>query len=124
MREVVVVDFKGRITIPKYLREEVGIREGDKVIIEIGRDGRSLIIRSVVERGSLIMISVEKREDIDTLFEEFKRFLPEKNIIDLRCVRDVDNKYSCKIIAEIDLRDEKMKKIIEELSQIYHIEKL
>lgn len=46
MVEEAVIDKKGRLVIPAHLREELGLREGDKVKITLKR-GEILISRPV-----------------------------------------------------------------------------
>ncbi|MDK2372763.1 MAG: AbrB/MazE/SpoVT family DNA-binding domain-containing protein [Candidatus Korarchaeota archaeon] len=49
-----VVDSKGRIVLPKNVRKKLGLREGDKVIIILERDG----------------IFIKKLEDPEKVLEE------------------------------------------------------
>ncbi len=49
-----VVDSKGRIVLPKNVRKKLGLREGDKVIIILEKDG----------------IFIKKPEDPEKVLEE------------------------------------------------------
>jgi AbrB family looped-hinge helix DNA binding protein len=42
--EIMMVDSKGRITIPSYMREELGMREGAYAAVRINRDERGIVI--------------------------------------------------------------------------------
>lgn len=124
MREIVSIDLKGRVTIPKYIREEVGIREGDRVVVEIGRDGRSIVIRPLTEEGAVVRIYIEGRERVVGVVEEIERSLPGAEIIDLRCTRGSENRYDCRVTVVVDTRDRSVEKALEELSRVYYIERL
>ena len=42
----VTVTQKGRVTIPKRVRDRLGIKPGDKVNFELAEDGRAFLRRS------------------------------------------------------------------------------
>ena len=50
----VTVDEKGRITIPKEVREKLGVKEGTRVEIEV--------------EGGKIVITVKKRMTVDDIY--------------------------------------------------------
>lgn len=41
------VDYKGRVTIPKDLRDYLEIGEGDEVIFQVSDNGDRLVLRKV-----------------------------------------------------------------------------
>jgi AbrB family looped-hinge helix DNA binding protein len=43
-QEIVRVDSKGRVTIPSYMRAELGMQEGSYTAVRINRDDRSLSV--------------------------------------------------------------------------------
>lgn len=48
-----VITKKGQVTLPKPLREKIGLKEGDQVIFELGEDGVKI---KKIERRSLIKL--------------------------------------------------------------------
>jgi AbrB family looped-hinge helix DNA binding protein len=69
---------KGQVTIPKQLREEFGLEEGDELLWKEGEDG--IVVRKATRsagRGMLVDedVSEEKREEIA---EEMEAELREK----------------------------------------------
>ncbi|MDY7082418.1 MAG: AbrB/MazE/SpoVT family DNA-binding domain-containing protein [Halobacteria archaeon] len=59
---VVEVDDRGRITIPKHVREKLGILSGDE--LELGIEDNELVLRS--EHEGFVTASAEKEEWDDT----------------------------------------------------------
>ncbi|MFP3234546.1 MAG: AbrB/MazE/SpoVT family DNA-binding domain-containing protein [Sulfolobaceae archaeon] len=43
MRQIVTIDKKGRIVIPKEIREKLNFKEGSKVNVNLEKDGRIVI---------------------------------------------------------------------------------
>ena len=56
MGKVVILDgwpvtVKGQVTIPKPVRDHLGLRPGDRVAFEVDADGAVLLRRAVAEAG-------------------------------------------------------------------------
>lgn len=103
-REVVVIDLKGRVTIPKHLREEIGLIEGGKVLLEIDREKRLLVIKPIPVKSEMCSIVFEKISDIEKLINEIinQREKLRLEIIDLRCHKNLENEYFCKILVRVE----------------------
>lgn len=68
------ISSKGQVTIPKEIREELGIKEGDKVIFLL--DGDRAIIKKVNEQKLSNILSKQKKWPIDSL--EYQRRIREE----------------------------------------------
>lgn len=70
--ETTRITRKGQVTIPKTLREEFGLEEGDELRWEVGDDG--IVVRKATQsagRGMLVDddVSETKREEMATELE-------------------------------------------------------
>jgi len=68
------ISSKGQVTIPKKIREELGIKEGDKVIFLL--DGDRAIIKKINEQKLSNILSKQKKWPIDSL--EYQRRIREE----------------------------------------------
>lgn len=68
------ISSKGQFTIPKKIREELGIKEGDKVIFLL--DGDRAIIKKINEQKLSNILSKQKKWPIDSL--EYQRRIREE----------------------------------------------
>ena len=67
------VSEKGQITIPKELRDALGIGAGSEVAFELGGDGTELVVRKVLDgptRGDLLARRLRGRGDVQMTTEE------------------------------------------------------
>ncbi len=103
MKAIVRVDSKGRITIPLYIREEVGIEPESYVEIVTAKDRKEIIIKPVTKSGELIVsmkIVLREPADIVNIVDKLAREGTE--VIEFRC-RKEEGEYVCTItIGVID----------------------
>ncbi|MGC9010094.1 MAG: AbrB/MazE/SpoVT family DNA-binding domain-containing protein [Sulfolobales archaeon] len=123
-REIVSVDLKGRVTIPKYIREEIGLVEGGKVLLEIDKSNRRLVIKPIDIKTRLCSVIGEGVESIEEYLSELAKYREKTDIdiIDLRCYKLLDEKYECRAI--ISLKDQVSCEMFEKLSKILVISPL
>lgn len=57
-----IVDEKGRILIPKELRDKLGISKGEKLILSVA--GSTLLIRKSLDEQEFMQISSQLRKEI------------------------------------------------------------
>ncbi len=102
-REIVSVDLKGRLTIPKYIRDEIGLVEGGKVVVEVDRLNKKLIIKPVDVKTQLCSVVGEKINDIGEFLNELAKYRDKAfiDILDLRCYKVFDGGYECRAIISI-----------------------
>ncbi|MGC9148966.1 MAG: hypothetical protein ACP5GI_05960 [Sulfolobales archaeon] len=117
-KEIVSVDLKGRITIPKYIREEIGLVEGGKALVEIDRLSKRLVIKPIDIKTQLCSVAGERIRDIGDFFNELNKYRDKTSIdiIDLRCYKSLDNNYECRAIVSI--KDQSNCRMLENLSKI------
>ncbi|MEM3830946.1 MAG: hypothetical protein QXS89_01955 [Sulfolobales archaeon] len=120
-REIVKIDLKGRIAIPKHIREEVGLVEGGSALIEIGSDMRSIVIRPLDLKGSLVRIYSEGRRSLEEILKDLREVSPDIELIEIHYIKNGDM-HRCNIL--ISTSRENAEKILEKLSPAYTIEKL
>ncbi|MEZ0289942.1 MAG: hypothetical protein ABWJ42_02485 [Sulfolobales archaeon] len=120
-REITTIDLKGRVTIPKFMREEIGLIEGGKVIVELDIKRRVILIKPLDIRDVLVKIISEK-SSISDVIRDLREFTPDLDLIDLRCRKDLNDYYQCIILATV--KKDKSDKIIEKLSTNYIVERI
>lgn len=67
------VSGKGQITIPKEIRDALGIRPGSEVEIEVGSDGAGFVVRKSTAcptRGERIANRLRGRGDVEMTTDE------------------------------------------------------
>lgn len=67
------VSEKGQITIPKEIREALGIDAGSEVDIEIGSDGAGIVVRKSAAgptRGERLALRLRGRGDVQMSTDE------------------------------------------------------
>lgn len=71
MKAVVRIDPKGRITIPLYIREAIGLEPFSYVEVEVSDNGKSVVIRPISKPGEVL---VDIRASLKTV-EDFTKLL-------------------------------------------------
>lgn len=96
MRAIVKVDPKGRITIPLYIRETVGLEPFSYAEVEVSEDGKSIIIKPVSKSGEVLVDIKVTLNNINDFMQVLKTILAEGVEVRLLKCRSMDNKeYSC-----------------------------
>ena len=73
MRIVLKVRKKGIIILPKKLREEVGIREGDEVVVEVEKDRLVLrVLKPKIVDVDPILVEKLLREEYEIEKEKYE----------------------------------------------------
>lgn len=102
-RLVIKVDGKGRITLPLYIRRELGIEEYSSVELVVDQARRELIVRPITSSGEYLInleVELENPEKISELV----------NLIvdgggELKIIKCVPNPNKCLVsVSVIDLR--------------------
>ena len=64
MKMSTTVDDKGRITIPKEIRDKLEIKKGNKVVISIA--GNTILVRKTLDSEEFSEIATVIRDDLKT----------------------------------------------------------
>ena len=120
LTEKVKVDFKGRITIPLYIREILGLFEGSSVIIEADPDSRTLKITPLEYRGSIYYLEVwlENISSLDKIIPDILSINGVNEILDLKCIKYLKG-YKCMFTVSMD--PDNVKETINKLSSKYFV---
>ncbi|MFH1786271.1 MAG: AbrB/MazE/SpoVT family DNA-binding domain-containing protein [archaeon] len=60
MASVIRLDTRGRLVIPNSIREELDLKEGDRVMVGLSEDGESIVVHPVAEAGKkLVKLVIE-----------------------------------------------------------------
>ena len=113
MRAIVKIDPKGRITVPLYIREVVGLEPLSYAEIEVGSDGRSIIIKPISKSGeALVDVKVSLRS-LEDFTKVLKVILAEGAEVRLLKCRSANSEgYSC--VFTLTLLDRILAERIEE----------
>jgi len=96
VRAIVKVDPKGRITIPLYIREAVGLEPFSYAEVEVSEDNKSIIIKPISKSGEVLVDIKVTLNNIDDFTRVLKTILAEGVEVRLLKCRSVDDKgYSC-----------------------------
>ncbi len=114
MKALVKVDSKGRVTIPLYIREALGIEPESYVELEVSREEGVIILRPASTPGETAVdfdVILRKVEDIQPLTSAILESGSEVRM--MRCYKE-DNGYRCQItVLLLDMRAaEKLKEKI------------
>lgn len=78
MTEVVSVDKSGRLVIPKYLRDELGIGEGTKFLISSLENGRVSLQKLDIEDIAAKLERELQSVNVDSAVEKVRKEMNEK----------------------------------------------
>jgi len=98
LRALVKVDSKGRVTIPLYLREAIGIEPESYVELEVNRDEGVIILRPASTPGELAVdfeVILNRAEDVQQLTAAIVESGGEVRL--LRCYREEGDRYRCQV---------------------------
>ncbi len=105
MKAIVKVDGKGRITIPLYIRESVGLEPDSYVEIEVVEGGKELRLRPIARSDEVLAdltIELHSINDLHKLIDEVVKEGADIKL--LRCRSLGEERYSCTItIGVIDI---------------------
>ena len=100
MKAIVRVDSKGRITIPLYIREEVGVEPESYVEISVNNK-KEIIIKPVTKSGELIIsMKIVLREPKDIVHIIDKLIKEGADVIEFKC-RKEEGEFICTIILSV-----------------------
>ena len=96
MRAVVKIDPKGRITIPLYIRESVGLEPFSYVEIEVCEDGKSIVIKPISKSGEVLVDLRVMLSNIDDFMRVLRTILAEGvEVRLLKCRSSSNSEYDC-----------------------------
>ncbi|MCD6085060.1 MAG: hypothetical protein J7J20_05925 [Desulfurococcales archaeon] len=96
MRAIVKIDPKGRITIPLYIRESVGLEPFSYAEVEVGSDGKSIVIKPISRSGEVLIDFKVSLSNINDFMKVLKTLLAEGvEVRLLKCRSSADNEYDC-----------------------------
>lgn len=102
-RLIVRVDGKGRITLPLYIRRELGIEEYSSVELVVDQTRRELIIRPVTPSGEYLMNLEVELENPDKVSELVNLIIEGGG--ELKIIKCVPNPSKCLVsVSVIDLK--------------------
>jgi AbrB family looped-hinge helix DNA binding protein len=80
MKTTAWVGEKGQVTIPKYLRQRLGIRPGTELRFA-EHDGSLVVTRTDAEDPLLALVGLGKRRDVDAVLAELRgpAYQPERD---------------------------------------------
>ncbi len=100
------IDSKGRITIPLFIREMLGLEPEMYVAIEINKDDNTLIIKPISSSGELLAdfeVVLNRPEQIQDLIKAVVDEGAEVRF--LKCFNDQEGNSSCIItVAVVDMK--------------------
>ena len=105
MKAIVKVDGKGRITIPLYIRESIGLEPDSYVEIEVIESGKELRLRPIAKSDEVLAdltVELHSINDLHKLIEEVVREGADIKLLKCRSLNE--ERYSCTItIGVIDV---------------------
>ena len=105
MKAIVKVDGKGRITIPLYIRESIGLEPDSYVEIEVIESGKELRLRPIAKSDEVLAdltVELHNINDLHKLIEEVVREGADIKLLKCRSLNE--ERYSCTItIGVIDV---------------------
>ena len=105
MKAIVKVDGKGRITIPLYIRESIGLEPDSYVEIEVIESGKELRLRPIAKSDEVLAdltVQLHSINDLHKLIEEVVREGADIKLLKCRSLNE--ERYSCTItIGVIDV---------------------
>jgi len=105
LKAIVKVDGKGRITIPLYIRESIGLEPDSYVEIEVIESGKELRLRPIAKSDEVLAdltVELHSINDLHKLIEEVVREGADIKLLKCRSLNE--ERYSCTItIGVIDV---------------------
>lgn len=102
-RLIVRVDGKGRITLPLYIRRELGIEEYSSVELVVDQARRELIVRPITPSGEYLMNLEVELENPDKVSELVNLIIEGGG--ELKIIKCVPNPNKCLVsVSVIDLK--------------------
>ena len=105
MKAIVKVDGKGRITIPLYIRESIGLEPDSYVEVEVIEGGKELRLRPIAKSDEVLAdltVELHSINDLHKLIDEVVREGADIKLLKCRSLNE--ERYSCTItIGVIDV---------------------
>ena len=102
LKAIVKVDGKGRITIPLFIREAVGLEPNSYVEIEFDEVSKELKVRPVSKAGELlvdVLVELTAVNGIHTLIDSIVKEGADIKL--LRCKSIEEGKYACALTVGV-----------------------
>ena len=110
MRAVAKVDSKGRVTLPLFVRELVGIRPEMYVVIEVDRDRNTITLKPLIS-GDVILVDLEVEVGSPERIQDVVRAVVEEGaeVRYMSCMPSKDSGSVCVVtVGVVDMKAAQM----------------